>query len=272
MIKQAMHSEDEEESRVAMKWSFPLLLIMRVRNQLLAPLVVVTAPILAIENGLNALNVALNVMAILFIFDFDDGVFIGLLTQRQREYLENVEIVCSPSENRDLFWMVNLVIVGTPMDPNSSRAAVPAAPSTGLSAVARRHSQAPISETKRAQTMRTRCYSPTAARSSEAVAAGLFLLTKDIPVDLPQHRSSRTVSGGMRERRHEETPKEAHTTTVEHRSRAVWLHRACALRVGLGVGEAQDVVCDRGGGAAIVHGPVVGIDQDLCENALIISF
>jgi hypothetical protein len=137
---------------------------------------------------------------------------------------------------------------------------------------ARRHSQAPISETKRAQTMRTRCYSPTAARSSEAVAAGLFLLTKDIPVDLPQHRSSRAVSGGMRERRHEETPEEAHTTTVEHRSRAVWLHRACALRVSLGVGEAQDVVCDRGGGAAIVHGPVVGIDQDLCENALIISF
>jgi multisubunit Na+/H+ antiporter MnhB subunit len=115
MIKQAMHSEDEEESRMAIKWSFPLMLIMRVRNQVLAPLVVVTAPILAIENGLNALNVALNVMAILFIFDFDDGVFLGLLTQQQREYLENVDIVCSPSENRDLFWMVTLVILGTPL-------------------------------------------------------------------------------------------------------------------------------------------------------------
>ena len=115
MIKHAIHSDDEEEARTATKWSFPLLLIMRIRNQVLAPLVVVTAPILAIENGLDALNVALNVMAILFVFEFDDGVFYGLLTQPQREYLEGVDIECSPRENRDLFWMLMLVILGTPV-------------------------------------------------------------------------------------------------------------------------------------------------------------
>lgn len=61
MIKHAMASDDEAVAIVAMRWSIPLLLIQRVRSQILVPLTVVTAPILAIENGLDALNVALNV-------------------------------------------------------------------------------------------------------------------------------------------------------------------------------------------------------------------
>jgi hypothetical protein len=115
MIKHAMHSDDAEEARTAARWSVPLLVLMRIRNQVLVPLVVVTAPILAIENGLDALSVALNVMAILFVFELDDGVFQALLTQHQKEYLEGVDIECSPRENRDLFWMVALVILGTPL-------------------------------------------------------------------------------------------------------------------------------------------------------------
>ena len=51
----------------------PLILIEKLRLQVLVPVTVVTCPILAIENGVNAQSVALNVMAVLFIFDFDDG-------------------------------------------------------------------------------------------------------------------------------------------------------------------------------------------------------
>ena len=61
------------------------------------------------------INSHMQVMAILFIFDFDDGAFQGFFNQHQREYLESVEIVCSPRENREMAWMVGLSIVGTPL-------------------------------------------------------------------------------------------------------------------------------------------------------------
>ena len=59
-------------------------MIEKLRLQLLVPITVVTCPILAVENGVDAQAVALNVMAVLFVFDFDDGVFSTLFTARQQ--------------------------------------------------------------------------------------------------------------------------------------------------------------------------------------------
>ena len=52
---------------------------MRVRHDFLTPLIIATAPILALA-GLDALDVALNSLAILFIFDVDDQVHMRPMT------------------------------------------------------------------------------------------------------------------------------------------------------------------------------------------------
>ena len=99
-IKRATLSDDPETANRAFYWSGALILIQRLRHQFLVPLTVITAPILAVENGVDALNVALNVMAILFVFDFDDGAFNALLSQSQRDYFESIEIVIPTDELR----------------------------------------------------------------------------------------------------------------------------------------------------------------------------
>ena len=72
-LQKRLTAADEAERAIALWWCVPLILIEKLRLQVLVPVTVVTCPILAIENGVNAQSVALNVMAVLFIFDFDDG-------------------------------------------------------------------------------------------------------------------------------------------------------------------------------------------------------
>ena len=72
-------------------WAAPLVLLQKLRQFVLVPLTVATAPILAITQELDALDVALNVMAILFVFDLDDLAFAALLSRPQRAYLEGVQ-------------------------------------------------------------------------------------------------------------------------------------------------------------------------------------
>ena len=103
MVTQAF---EDDAGKVSVGWSLPLFFILRVRQHILIPLTVATAPILAIEEGLNAMNVALNVMAILFIFDLDDGALTCLFSRAQRAYLETVEIPIDAREQSRLGWLV----------------------------------------------------------------------------------------------------------------------------------------------------------------------
>ena len=109
MIAQAVTSEDETIRKGAMWWSLPLYVIVRVRQHILVPLTVCTAPILAIEGGLEAMDVALNVMAILFIFDLDDGALTFLCSRAQRSYLETVEIPLDAREQSRQGFQVAMV-------------------------------------------------------------------------------------------------------------------------------------------------------------------
>ena len=124
MLRKAVANEggldalgSEEASWSATKWGLAVLVIQKIRVQVFIPLTVLTAPILAIGSGddVNALNIALNVMAILFVFDFDDGVYNTLLNQQQREYLEEtVNIELSESDHREMTLLRLLVVLAVP--------------------------------------------------------------------------------------------------------------------------------------------------------------
>jgi len=74
-------------------WAFVLELITRTRQLVLVPLTLATAPVLALDGGLDALNAALNVMAVLFIYDVDDYALKVLFSGPQRKYFEEVPFV-----------------------------------------------------------------------------------------------------------------------------------------------------------------------------------
>ena len=71
------------------------------------------APILALEEGLDALSVALNVMAILFIFEVDESSFNTFLSRPQRAYLEGVTLTLSPGDHKHLAWLSIGVMLAT---------------------------------------------------------------------------------------------------------------------------------------------------------------
>lgn len=107
-VEQACTSEDAAVAATARKWAAPLVLVQKLRQFALVPLTVATAPILGITQELDALDVALNVMAILFVFDLDDLAFAALLSRPQRQYLEGVQITLAP---RDVKRMTPLTLV-----------------------------------------------------------------------------------------------------------------------------------------------------------------
>ena len=53
------------------------------------------------------------------MFDFDDGVYLALLNPRQRDYLDEVPIVCRRNENIDSTWVVMLALIGAPLGVQS---------------------------------------------------------------------------------------------------------------------------------------------------------
>ena len=53
------------------------------------------------------------------MFDFDDGVYLALLNPRQRDYLDEVPIVCRRNENIDSTWLVMLALIGAPLGVQS---------------------------------------------------------------------------------------------------------------------------------------------------------
>jgi hypothetical protein len=110
-IFKAMRNEDSAAATMARRWAPPLMAVQKARQLLLIPFTVATGPILAVEEGLDALSVALNVMAILFIFDVDDSAFSLLLSRPQRAYLESVSIEIDRSEHRHLAWFSIGIVV-----------------------------------------------------------------------------------------------------------------------------------------------------------------
>jgi len=95
-VDEAVFSDDPEVRRCGFRWGPAVIAIQCIRQQLLVPMVTATAPLLALCVGLDALTVALNVLAVTFVLDFDEGAFQSLLSRPQRAYLETVEIHCEP--------------------------------------------------------------------------------------------------------------------------------------------------------------------------------
>lgn len=103
-IFDAFASDDPAIARSA-RWGFPMLAVQKCRQLLLVPITLSTAPILAIESGLDALSMALNVMAILFIMEVDESCFAYFFSRPQREYLESVEIALTEATQTHLSWL-----------------------------------------------------------------------------------------------------------------------------------------------------------------------
>jgi hypothetical protein len=106
MIWKACASNDPGAAASAQLWAIPLLLIQRGRYLMLVPITVMCSPILAIQDGLDAKDVALNVMAILFVLDFDDGAFSCFLSKPQHKYLESVETTLTAADHNFLTWQI----------------------------------------------------------------------------------------------------------------------------------------------------------------------
>jgi len=66
---------------------------------------VASGPILAVHDGLDALNVALNVLAIVFVFEADDVLFAACLSTAQKAYLGTVQIPLSQPDQRHMAWL-----------------------------------------------------------------------------------------------------------------------------------------------------------------------
>ena len=90
-VLQANMSDDPNVVANARLWTPLLVFLQKARQLVLIPLTVATAPILAIDDGVDALDVALNVMAIMFILDLDDSV-LTYLSRSQLQYLSKVDI------------------------------------------------------------------------------------------------------------------------------------------------------------------------------------
>lgn len=86
-ITQAWTSSDPAVAANARRWAPPLVLSQKLRQLLLIPVTVATCPILAMTEGVESLEVALNVLATLFVFDLDDAAFNAVLSRSQRAYL-----------------------------------------------------------------------------------------------------------------------------------------------------------------------------------------
>ena len=69
-------------------WHVALLCLMALKNCVNVPLVVVSAPLMAIYRGANAVNTALSTVGILFTIELDNIVFESALGDRTRKYLE----------------------------------------------------------------------------------------------------------------------------------------------------------------------------------------
>ena len=110
-VRNALLSDDPAVSSRARKWAIPLLLLQKVRQLILIPFTVATVPILAFEEGINALSVALNVVAILFLFDVDDLAMGALLSKAQRAYLEGVSIPIAAKDQKRLQRLVVLLFI-----------------------------------------------------------------------------------------------------------------------------------------------------------------
>ena len=90
--RQAYVALQDDPSSLNIAFATWAVFMAKLRRNVLAPITVATCPILAIEEGLDAVHMALNVMAILFVFDFDDAMFNHLLSKPQKAYVESVEI------------------------------------------------------------------------------------------------------------------------------------------------------------------------------------
>ena len=77
-------------------WMVLLTELAFIRQTCIMPLVIATVPIFSLGMGMDALNVALNSLAVLFILEVDNTMYAMTLSPRQQEYLSGRTIEVSP--------------------------------------------------------------------------------------------------------------------------------------------------------------------------------
>jgi len=88
-------------------WMFLLCEIASMRQFVVLPLVVTTVPLFALGMGMDALNVALNALAVLFILEVDNIMYSMLLSSKQQEYISSIEVDVNPQyDPRHKAWVV----------------------------------------------------------------------------------------------------------------------------------------------------------------------
>jgi len=82
----------KKEAGVHWLWRVLLFEIGLLRQCCVLPLVIATVPMFCLGMGMDALNVALNSLAVLFILEVDNSMFPMVLTASQQEYLATIEV------------------------------------------------------------------------------------------------------------------------------------------------------------------------------------
>lgn len=113
MLSANVDHRDGKTAAAARMWWLPLVMMQRVRVVALLPLAAVTGPMLAITEGIDAFNSALNVMAILFILDVDDLFFPFLLSGHQQRMVEAIEFSVPHSLQRAIDFVAAAALVAT---------------------------------------------------------------------------------------------------------------------------------------------------------------
>merc|ERR1711924_214472 len=100
MLNEGAASDDDATAAAARWWWLPLSFLQKLRLNALLPMVAVASPMLAVFNGIDAFDAALNVLAVLFILEVDDLAYTMALSKRQQELLESMEYRVSASDQR----------------------------------------------------------------------------------------------------------------------------------------------------------------------------
>ena len=74
--------------RIAPAWKFVLSLLGGIRRWTFLPILVVTAPILVLNKGGDALSVCFNTVAVLFLCEIDNLLYAILMPERERARVE----------------------------------------------------------------------------------------------------------------------------------------------------------------------------------------
>ena len=97
LMETSMGLHDGQRS-VHSAWLVFLSEIGALRHCCVLPLVISTVPMFGLGMGLDALTVALNSLAVLFILEVDNTMYPMMLSTRQQEYISALEVFAAHSE------------------------------------------------------------------------------------------------------------------------------------------------------------------------------